>query len=282
MKPKSSNILLAIPLLSGLTCLLPLKTSAQVPTTGIFSDLKIGDASASGASGLIIGKGIYGSSDPFEQWDMGQGSRFLWYPRKALFRVGKFRTSDLLDADFGNYSFASGLNTQAKGYASVAMGSYSTASGYYSIALGNNATAAGTSSMALGGGTASGANSTSMGPSASTGFMSTAMGNSSAIGSYSTSLGFSTVACSYGSIAAGLFNVVNSTASTQGWIATDPLFEIGNGRPSKTIYNDEGDIVISEPEIRSNALTVYKNGNMDVQGVVTCAPGGDIPMFTGN
>jgi hypothetical protein len=46
-----------------------------------------------------------------------------------------------------------------------------------------------------------------------------------------------------------------------------PLFIVGNG---------------SSTSARSNALEVLTNGDVDVQGVVTCAPGGDIPMFTGN
>ena len=50
------------------------------------------------------------------------------------------------------------------------------------------------------------------------------------------------------------------------WVASDPLFEVGNGT-----Y-----------QARSDALVVYKNGNAAFQGVVTVAPGGDIPMYTGN
>lgn len=46
-----------------------------------------------------------------------------------------------------------------------------------------------------------------------------------------------------------------------------PLFIVGNG---------------SSTSARSNALEVLTNGDLEVQGVVTCAPGGDIPMFTGN
>lgn len=31
--------------------------------------------------------------------------------------------------------------------------------------------------------------------------------------------------------------------------------------------------------VPSNALEVFKNGNMNVYGSITCSPGGDIPMF---
>lgn len=98
------------------------------------------------------------------------------------------------------------------------------------------------------------------------GSASTAMGSStSASGFASTAMGFATEANAHSSLALGRYNIGDGNPTS--WIPTDPLFEIGNG----TEWNN-----------RKNALTVFKNGNMDVQGVVTCAPGGDIPMFTGN
>lgn len=33
---------------------------------------------------------------------------------------------------------------------------------------------------------------------------------------------------------------------------------------------------------KTDALVVYKNGNVAAQGVITAAAGGDIPMYTGN
>ena len=83
---------------------------------------------------------------------------------------------------------------------------------------------------------------------------------------------------SFSSVAIGSYNV--GGGNPYSWVPTDSIFEIGNGVP----IAPEGDDVdpYAATTGRSNALTVYKNGNMDVQGVVTCAPGGDIPMFTGN
>ncbi|MES2476466.1 MAG: hypothetical protein V4640_11855 [Verrucomicrobiota bacterium] len=46
----------------------------------------------------------------------------------------------------------------------------------------------------------------------------------------------------------------------------DELLILGNGTSS----------------VPSNALEVFKDGKMNVKGVVTCLPGGNIPMFTGN
>ncbi|MEI9999721.1 MAG: hypothetical protein WDO13_11470 [Verrucomicrobiota bacterium] len=60
----------------------------------------------------------------------------------------------------------------------------------------------------------------------------------------------------------------NGTSYNQtAWVPTDPLFEIGNGASSSSL---------------SDALIIYKNGNATLQGVLTAAPGGDIPMYSGN
>jgi hypothetical protein len=58
-----------------------------------------------------------------------------------------------------------------------------------------------------------------------------------------------------------------SVFPTQVHTGPSPLLVVGNGPTASS---------------RSNALEVLDNGNVTVQGVVTCAPGGDIPMFTGN
>ncbi len=139
-----------------------------------------------------------------------------------------------------SYAFAIGLNTTASGTSSIAMGNSSTASGSYSFAIGISNTASNTSSMALGNNsTASGIASTSMGAS------------SIASGKFSTAMGNSTKAKSYASVAIGQYNIGASTDPLN-WVTADPLFEIGNGTSDAS---------------RSNALTVYKIGNTDVNGV---------------
>ncbi len=50
-------------------------------------------------------------------------------------------------------------------------------------------------------------------------------------------------------MAIGRYNVATGTPGS--WIATEPVFAIGNG---------------TSPTARSNAMTVYKNGNMDLSG----------------
>ena len=113
----------------------------------------------------------------------GAGTRMMWYPDKAAFRVGAVAGTNWDAADIGNNSFASGNDTRALGYTSTAMGQgsqanadwsvaigyYSTASGVTSRAIGSFAEATANTSMALGYVTrASGAVSTAMGSTVST------------------------------------------------------------------------------------------------------------------
>ena len=46
----------------------------------------------------------------------GGGIRLMWYPDKAAFRVGAVGSKNWDMDSIGNYSFASGFNTKAKGY----------------------------------------------------------------------------------------------------------------------------------------------------------------------
>ncbi|NOY47596.1 MAG: hypothetical protein GXO84_05280 [Chlorobi bacterium] len=128
----------------------------------------------------------------------------------------------------------------ATGNSSTAMGSNTTASGDFSISMGNETTALGRNSTAIGYHTnAIGLSSTAMG------------GTTIASGTVSTAMGLQTKAEAYGSIAAGRFNIGGGSATT--WTTTDPLFEIGNGADASNL---------------SNAFTVYKNGNTDVNGIL--------------
>lgn len=128
----------------------------------------------------------------------GAGTRMMYYPRKAAFRVGNVFGTQWDDANIGNFSVAMGNNTTAigdsstaigngttasnssatalgyltlaSGNSSTAIGYQTTASGLYSTALGNSTTASNTGTTALGSNTtANGANSTALGNSASTG-----------------------------------------------------------------------------------------------------------------
>lgn len=224
----------------------------------------------------------------------------------AFGSVGRDTTGNALPTNTtasGEHAFAIGLGAQASalnsfsiGTKSVASGSNSTSLGYYSIASGpyslaiNGGTASGKYSMSYRG-TASGENSIAFGPfSIASGIYSFALGggkwaenitdrlytqasgnysyamgyNSTASGVFSFSLGRNDVAKadysyvigdglvnnSYRSIVIGQFNDTLIAANMSTWIVTDPLFTVGNG-------------TINLP---SNALVIYKNGDMMIKG----------------
>jgi hypothetical protein len=192
----------------------------------------------------------------------GAGSRMMWYPQKAAFRVGAVDGTEWDKDNIGRYSFSSGFNTNASGNVSTSMGVSTIASGSYSTSMGNNTNASGNVSTSMGASTiASGLVSTSMGSvTTASGVASTSMGNitiangytstsmgyfTTANGDYSTSMGFYTNAKSNNSLVIGKYNDTT---------ATNSLFEIGNGTGVSS---------------RSNALTVLTNGNV---GIGTTVP----------
>ena len=167
----------------------------------------------------------------------GAGTRMMWYPKKAAFRAGHISGTEWDDANIGAYSTALGLNSTASGISSIATGNYSIASGNYSMAIGISI--------------ASGEYSSAIGTSNASGDYSIAMGGSTASGHISTAMGYTTTS-SYFSTSIGTLNIGGGDPIN--WIETDPLFEIGNS---------------NDPNNRSNALTVLKNGNV---GIGTATP----------
>ncbi|MBL7729445.1 MAG: hypothetical protein JNM68_17245, partial [Dinghuibacter sp.] len=153
----------------------------------------------------------------------------------------------------GANAVALGYNSTASGFNATAMGRTTTANGFIATALGFSTSAEGDFSTAMGNGTvANGDFSTAMGQNtAASGQWSTAMGLSSiASGNYSTAIGAFTTAKAYQSLAIGQYNDTILGANATTWVATDPLFTMGNGLG---------------PGFRSNAMTVYKNGTFDLQ-----------------
>lgn len=136
----------------------------------------------------------------------GAGIRMMWYSPKAAFRAGD-PGGNVWDRDsIGNYSFAVGVNTKAKGAAAFAGGNQVEALGANSVALGFNCNATHDYSTAIGRQTtASNTGATAMG------YGTTALGIGSfaggyfntAEGAYSTALGFSTHATGQMSTALG-------------------------------------------------------------------------------
>ncbi len=140
-----------------------------------------------------------------------------------------------------SYSSSSSPTYGALGWNSTAMGNWTKALESYSTAMGLQSIASGYTSTAMGAGTEA------------LGDYSTAMGNNTtASGNYSTAVGYGTTAQAYGATALGTYNIGSGNSST--WVSTDPLFEIGNGL---------------DDALRSNALTVLKNGKV---GIGTAQP----------
>ncbi len=219
-----------------------------------------------GNDGAILATGTFGLG--WTEPDLGAGTRLLWYPQKAAFRAGEATTNEWNNANIGTYSVAMGYNTKASNTYSTAMGVSSTASGIYSTAMGSSTTASGQSSTAMGSSTtASGQSSTAMGSGTTAGGgYSTAMGfYAGATGDLSTAMGYYTTAQAYASLVLGRFNVDGGTSNS--WVATDPLFVIGNGVNAGSL---------------SNAMTVYKNGNTEITGRLSTLGGLVIETRTTN
>lgn len=169
------------------------------------------------------------------------GRKFIWYPTKGALRFGYidtlFSTTAWNYANVGVNSLAFGASTVASGPQSIASGVATTASGFYawahgfatsalgdhSMAVGQNTGAEGSSSFAFGNGTRAYAD------------FSQAIGtDNSAHGTFSTAMGVGTNARAYGSFVIGRNNDPIASSSMTSWVATDPLFIIGNGGSTNT------------------------------------------------
>lgn len=180
----------------------------------------------------------------------GNGTRMFFYPKKSAFRAGAV-TSDNWNRDsIGEFSFAGGINTLAKGSAAAAFGQSTTASGPYSAVWGSFSAA--TAAYATAGGYSS----------IASGSSSAAIGNfTQARGFYSTTLGNNTIANSNGTLVIGTYNdTITATTSSSSFTNTTPLFIIGNG---------------SSSTVRSNAMVVKYNGSV---GIGTNNPSGRLEV----
>jgi len=251
-------------------CSYTILSNAQIGNVGINTKTPLALLHVNDSSVLFTGPSTLPAS-PGNPPISGAGTRMMWYPAKAAFRVGRVLGTEWDKSNLGTNSFASGVGTIASGNLSVAMGDANIASGTSSTSMGSGTLASGISSTAIGDLTrATGENSTAMGSSTtasgqsatamgfgniSSGFHSTAMGSGTlSTGSHTTTMGLNTTARAHGSLTIGQFNdsIINSSPTS--WIATDPVFIIGNG---SSIFN------------RSNAITVLKNSKT---GINTSTP----------
>ena len=231
--------------------------------------------------GNILFTGSYKQTNPGPPPATGAGTRMMWYPDKAAFRVGFVPPGQptLWDAaNIGIFSMALGDGTQATGTGSVAIGSGSNATGNLAVALGGgralnfNTFSMGYTSTASGyGATAIGESvnaeneySIAMGAYANArGLVSVAIGNGvTAIGDGATAIGGSTLAQgsysfalgralysnAFGGMVVGRFNDSLLTRETTAG-SSSPLFIIGNGAD----FNN-----------RSNAMVVRANAHVGI------------------
>jgi hypothetical protein len=168
--------------------------------------------------GNVLFTGEFKEDNPGDPPVSGAGTRLMWYPDKAAFRVGTVIDTVWDKMNVGGKSIALGFNTLAKGEVSTAAGFFSRATGDFSTAFGYAPTASGIGSLSLGNFVhASGEGSFALGTQTeATGNYSTALGmNTKASGQYSTAIGYSTEATGNYSIALGGQNTasgINSTA----------------------------------------------------------------------
>ena len=232
---------------------------------GRIIDANDGAVTINGTDGFLV-TGNFGFGNTIDDEITGTGTRMFFNPRKAAFRAGHVLSNRWDNANVGAYSAAFGYNTQATASYSVAFGVNSTASGASSTAFGYSTLASGAYSVALGvnseasggGSIATGLNTTSSGvystafgeDTTASGVTSTAFGyNTAASGENSSALGVSTIAPSYGETVIGLYNTNYTVSSDTRFNPNDRVFSVGNGQNSGA---------------RSNALTIYKNGTMNI------------------
>jgi hypothetical protein len=158
----------------------------------------------------------------------------------------------------GTASFALGLGSNASGIANTAIGLRSSATGNFaSTAFGVFASATANRATAIGfGSVASAEQSLAIGVSdTASAYNSMAMGvGSKASGIAAIALGTFVEANTTGSFVVGQLN--DPFGTTDLWNTSDPIFVVGNG-----IFGIPG---VLSTAIKSNALTILKNGNMGV------------------
>lgn len=175
----------------------------------------------------------------------GNGTRLEWIPSRSAFHGGTFNMNDgsvrFISENIGLFSFCYGLNAEARSRGGVAVGSGAIADGTSNtIAFGENVSVRGERNASLGfNNEIPDGNSNTI-----------LVGENSIVssGQYNHGLGWGLSFSGFGTSAFGMFNTPLS-GSSNAWIASDPLFIIGNG---------------SSDAARSNAMVVQKNGIVNI------------------
>ncbi len=227
--------------------------------------LSLGNGTNTDGSILSLGYGTVGT-DGQSLTVAGPGSRMMWYAKKAAFRAGSVDDTEWDDANIGLRSVAFGDSTKASGNYSFASGSYTTASDDGATAFGDYSTASGMSSTVIGSAnTASNSWAVAIGQgNIASGNTGVALGSGSrALSTYGVALGRQATADSYAQVSVGRNNLPTGTESATTWVATDPIFVVGNGTGTGAS--------------RSNAMMVLKNGKV---GIGTNTPQAQLDVAT--
>ena len=191
------------------------------------------------AASFVVG------SDSMDNIPNADDDRRMFFNRdKAAFRVGQAGNTEWDDVNIGLSSIAMGNNTIASSFGSFAVGIGTRSTNFASIAMGLGSIASGANSFAAGSlANASNTNSVAIGPA------------TQAVGANSFALGSSATSESFGQFSIGLYPTV-TTGDISNYVATDRLFVVGNGEHAG---------------LRSDALTLFKDGNMTIAGGLTTA-----------
>lgn len=209
----------------------------------------------------------------------GAGTRLMWYPEKAAFRVGEVGAlsghADNWDAsNVGDHSVAFGEDTQANADYATAMGRRTTASGFAATTMGLGTTASSELATAMGNQTtASGPRATAMGSETTAGgFYATAMGrNTTASGDESTAMGRNTVASGSRATAVGR----TTTAATNVSLSIGECNDTNTSGDGSLFVAGNGASGFDACDSRSDALVLDKSGNMSIAGVFEAASAGN-------
>ncbi|HSH67785.1 MAG TPA: hypothetical protein VLB84_18735 [Bacteroidia bacterium] len=177
----------------------------------------------------------------------GAGTRMMWIPSKGAFRAGAVTANRWDDVNVGAYSFAVNMDNLVNGQFSFACGYNNNVQGWSGFASGMNNILYGIGAFV------SGSSNTVGTTDASTAGSAAAFGSGNNVTGLSAAVfGINNYAQSSNSFVIGQYNLNPGNYSHNSWIATDPLFVIGNGTSTTA---------------RANAVTVLKNGNVGINTV---------------
>jgi len=163
-----------------------------------------------------------------------RGSRFFFDRETGAFRAGTTFSDTINQSIFLNAANTEVWDREFLGEYSFAAGRMTMASGNGSVAFGDQNLAGGRESLVAGKGNG-------------------AFADNSAV------LGLGNLAGALGQTTVGMYaSIPDNQASPNTWRAEDPIFKVGNG----TSFSE-----------RSSALTIFKNGQTQVNGWITVEPG---------